>query len=335
MKTLTTYIISNNIHKDICECLDEDLNIIDEGKLGDTIAKFLGVSNMDNKTYSEIWGKDTESKKDMATAQVVAAAEKDPELKKIAQKTFGRLEDCESKEEAIQELIDWAEQIVRTGTLASPNMPIAVRNVLRDQKDNKKALQAAKELDSFLDKKFPKKLKQTEKNIQKIEDTVAKTEEFKKLAAEPESAEKDGEEKTDDSTLGITDDGKGEVVTPKQEEEAVSDAITDDKNFFLPLAKEAGVDGNNLRDAIIGLINDSLKNKTTDKDGNTVYKWKTDTKGFQTKNEGKLIKGLGAVLCGLMMINHKGMNEKIVDVLIDTGFSRNDYLSNLTKSDNE
>ena len=61
MKTLTTYIISNNIHKDICECLDEDLNIIDEGKLGDTIAKFLGVSNMDNKTYSEIWGKDGNS----------------------------------------------------------------------------------------------------------------------------------------------------------------------------------------------------------------------------------------------------------------------------------
>ena len=83
----------------------------------------------------------------------------------------------------------------------------------------------------------------------------------------------------------------------------------------------------------IGLINDSLKNKTTDKNGNTVYKWKTDTKGFQTKNEGKLIKGLGAVLCGLMMINHKGMNEKIVDVLIDTGFSRNDYLNNLTKSE--
>lgn len=335
MKTLTTYIISNNIQNEINECLDNDLNIIDEGKLGDTIAKFLGVSNMDNKTYSEIWGKDTESKKDMATAQVVAAAEKDPELKKIAQKTFGRLEKCESKEEAIQELIDWAEQIVRSGDLASPNMPIAVRNVLRDQKDNKKAIQAAKELDGFLDKKFPKKIKQTEKNIQKIEDTVAKTDEFKKLNTEPDSTETGGEEKTDNSTLGITDDGEGKTVTPKQEEEAVADAITDDKNFFIPLAKEAGVDGNNLRDAIIGLINDSLKNKTTDKDGNTVYKWKTDTKGFQTKNEGKLIKGLGAVLCGLMMINHKGMNEKIVDVLIDTGFSRNDYLSNLTKSDNE
>lgn len=334
MKTLTTYIISNNIYSDFNECLDDDLNIIDEGKLGDTIAKFLGVSNMDHKTYSDIWGKDKESKKDMATAQVISAAEKDPELKKIAEKTFKRLERCESKDEAIQELIDWAESIIRSGDIPTPNMPIAVRNVLRDQKDNKNAIQAAKELDGFLDKKFPKKLKQAEKNIEKIESNVEKNNAFKKLASDSTET---GDEKpsSDNSTLGITDDGEGEAVTPKQEEEAVEDTITDDKNFFLPLAKEAGVDGNSLRDAIIGLINDSLKNKTTDKDGNTVYKWKTDTKGFQTKNEGKLIKGLGAVLCGLMMINHKGMNEKIVDVLIDTGFSRNDYLSNLTKSDNE
>ena len=28
-----------------------------------------------------------------------------------------------------------------------------------------------------------------------------------------------------------------------------------------------------------------------------------------------------------------GMNEKIVAVLIDTSFSRNDYLNNLTKSE--
>ena len=332
MKTLTNYIISNNIYSDFNECLDIDLNIIDEGKLSDTIAKFLGVSNMDQHTYSEIWGKDKESKKDLATAQVISVAEKDPELKQIAQKTFKRLEKCNSKEEAIQELIDWAEGITRTGDISTPNMAIAVRNVLRNQKDNKNAINSAKELDSFLDKKFPKKLKQAEKNIEKIENNVEQNDAFKKLASNDAST---GSETTFDnsSTLGITDDGKGESVTPKQEEEAVSDTITDDKNFFLPLAKEAGIDGNSLRDSIIGLINDSLKNKTTDKDGNTVYKWKTDTKGFQTKNEGKLIKGLGAVLCGLMMINHKGMNEKIVDVLIDTGFSRNDYLNNLTKAE--
>lgn len=332
MKTLTNYIISTNIYSDFNECLDIDLNIIDEGKLSDTIAKFLGASGMDNKTYSEIWGKDEESKKDLATAQVISAAEQDTELKKIAQKTFKRLEKCNSKEEAIQELIDWAEGITRTGDISTPNMAIAVRNVLRNQKDNKDAVRTAKEIDSFLDKKFPKKLKQAEKNIEKIENNVEKNDAFKKLASDDTS---NGDEKstTDNSTLGITDDGKGESVTAKQEEEAVSDTITDDKNFFLPLAKEAGIDGNSLRDSIIGLINDSLKNKTTDKDGNTVYKWKTDTKGFQTKNEGKLIKGLGAVLCGLMMINHKGMNEKIVDVLIDSGFSRNDYINNLTKSE--
>jgi hypothetical protein len=334
MKTLSNYINSSNIERVLESCFDEEFNIIDEGKLGDSIAKLLGVSNMDHRTFADIWGKDTESKKDMATAQVVAAAEKDPELKKIAQKTFKRLENCESKEEAIKELIEWAEGIIRNGDgIKIPSLAIAVRNILKDQTDNKDALKTAKELDAWLNKKFPKDTKKTEKNIQKIEDTVAKTDEFKKLASDPDSEETGEEEKTDNSTLGITDDGEGKAVTPEQEEEAVSDTITDDKNFFIPLAKEAGIDGNNLRDAIIGLINDSLKNKTTDKDGNTVYKWKTDTKGFQTKNEGKLIKGLGAVLCGLMMINHKGMNEKIVDVLIDTGFSRNDYLNNLTKSE--
>ena len=56
MKTLTNYIISTNVYSsNLSECLDDGLNIIDEGKLGDTIAKFLGISNMDKKTYSEIW----------------------------------------------------------------------------------------------------------------------------------------------------------------------------------------------------------------------------------------------------------------------------------------
>ena len=49
MKTLTNYIISTNVYSNLSECLDNDLNIIDEGKLGDTIAKFLGVSDMDKR----------------------------------------------------------------------------------------------------------------------------------------------------------------------------------------------------------------------------------------------------------------------------------------------
>ena len=69
MKTLTNYIISTNVYSNLNECLDDDLNIIDEGKLSDTIAKFLGFSNMDKRTYSEIWGKDKESKKDSNSRQ--------------------------------------------------------------------------------------------------------------------------------------------------------------------------------------------------------------------------------------------------------------------------
>lgn len=338
MKTLTTYIISNSIYSDLNECLDAELNIVNEGKFISAISKLFKKHNNDDtnkNVYNKAFKDDTETKQDLATAQVVAAAQKDPEIRKIADKTFGRIVHCDTKEEAIQELINWGELTIRKGVLVGPELAMSVRNVLRNQKDNKEAQEMAEKLDSLINDKYPEQVKTSEKKLEKIENTVVKTKAFKNISNNPDSEETGEEEKTDNSTLGITDDGEGKAVTPKQEEEAVSDAITDDKNFFLPLAKEAGVDGNNLRDAIIGLINDSLKNKTTDKEGNTVYKWKTDTKGFQTKNEDKLIKGLGAVLCGLMMINHKGMNEKIVDVLIDTGFSRNDYLSNLTKSDNE
>ena len=52
MKTLTNYIISTNVYSNLSECLDDNLNIINEGKLSDTIAKFLGVSNMDKRAYS-------------------------------------------------------------------------------------------------------------------------------------------------------------------------------------------------------------------------------------------------------------------------------------------
>ena len=57
MKTLTNYIISTNIYSDLNACLDDDLNIIDEGKLSDTIAKFLGASDMDSKNVFRNLGK--------------------------------------------------------------------------------------------------------------------------------------------------------------------------------------------------------------------------------------------------------------------------------------
>ena len=58
------------------------------GHLGNQALKREDFKRTKNPIYSyAVWGKDKESKKDLATAQVISAAEKDLELKQIAQKT--------------------------------------------------------------------------------------------------------------------------------------------------------------------------------------------------------------------------------------------------------
>ena len=204
----------------------------------------------------------------------------------------------------------------------------------KEVKNDKECQELADKLDKAIQAKFG----DTEKTEKSVDVIVNK---IKKSDVVPDGNEKDSKkDKKEDtvekvknkSSLGTGED-ENKAVTTKQEKTAITNEIKDDTDFFKQIVAitNGKVDGETLRDSLVNLINKSFKNEAKDKDGKTIYTWKKDIKGFQTKNEENLIKGLGAVLCGLIAINHKGMNEEVLGKLIDYGFKADDFLNNLKK----
>lgn len=332
MKTLKQFIYEGSITYE--SFFDSNNELITEGFWA-KIKAALGIASTDeiNELRSMLAKMDNkELSDDITTIQTVAAVSKDPKIKELANKTLRRLAKCDSVEEVIDELIKVSEDVIKNNKIKhSPATLVKIKNILAEQKDNKKALKTAKALSEWLKREFPDTIEKAETEVKKITKKVEKSGIGDPKNIKPKKKNKTGSssKSNDKSTLGVSKDGEPEAVTSEQEKEAVTDVIKDDIEFFKPLAAEAKMDANQMRESIVNLINKSLKDKSEDKEGNTIYKWKVDTKGFSSKNEPNLIKGLGAILSGVMIINHKGMSEKIIDTLIGLGFSKNDILKAL------
>lgn len=318
MKNLTEYITEQTIT--LYTINESDDIIISEG-FWSTVGSKLGNAfiKLGNKLKS--W--DNFDLKTRITS-MVAVAGNNKEAKKEIKSITDALNAAENDEDALKVFKKYATKKIENNDLPnSAAIPIQVKNILANQKDDSEAQKLSKLLDKLIVKKYSKE------DIERLNELYEKTDKAVEQKGINNTEDKDSE--SNEPSLGLSDDGKGENVTPAEQKKAVEEEIKDDKTFFIPLANEAGIDGNQLKDSIVGLINASLKIPKTNKKGETVYKWKADTKGFQTKNEDKLIKGLGALLCGLMMINHKVMNEMIIKVLSsdDIGFAKKDYLNSL------
>lgn len=326
MKTLTQFIYEGSITYE--SFFDNNDNLITEGFWA-KIKAALGIASTDelNELRSMLAKMDNkELSNDIITMQTVAAVSKDPKIKELANKTLRSLAKCDSVEEVIDELIKVSEDVIKNNKIKhSPATLVKIKNILAEQKDNKKALNTAKALGKWLKTNFPD-IEKAEKQVNNVEEKIDKSGIGKTKNIQPktndnaESSNADGNE----PTLGTSEDGKDKNVTPEQQKEAVTDVIKDDIEFFKPLAEATNMNADQMRESIINLINKSFKEKTEDKKGNTVYKWKVDTKGFRQKDEPNLIKGLAAILSGIVLINHKGMSENVINTLTELGFSKDD-----------
>lgn len=332
MKTLKQFIYEGSITYE--SFFDNNDELITEGFWA-KIKAALGIASTDelNELRSMLAKMDNkELSNDITTMQTVAAVSKDPKIKELANKTLRRLADCNSVEEVIDELIKVSEDVIKNNKIKhSPATLVKIKNILAEQKDNKKALKTAKALGEWLKGEFPNTIEKAETEVKKITKKVEKSGIGDPENIKPKNSTESASASDDKSTLGISKDGEPQVVSQEQEKEAVTDVIKDDIDFFKPLAGAAKMDADQMRESIVNLINRSLKEQTEDKKGNTVYKWKVDTKGFNSKNEPNLIKGLGAILSGLVMINHKAMSENVINTLTDLGFSKADILKALKK----
>lgn len=327
MKTLTQFIYEGSITYE--SFFDNNDNLITEGFWA-KIKAALGIASTDelNELRSMLAKMDNkELSNDITTMQTVAAVSKDPKIKELANKTLRSLAKCDSVEEVINELIKVSEDVIKNNKIKhSPATLVKIKNILAEQKDNKKALKTAKALSEWLKTNFPDTIEKAETEVKKITKKVEKS-----GIGDPENIKPKKKNNTesesvsdDKSTLGVSNDGEPQVVSQEQEKEAVTDVIKDDIEFFKPLAEATKMNADQMRESIVNLINKSFKEKTEDKKGNTVYKWKVDTKGFSQKNEPNLIKGLAAILSGIVLINHKGMSEKVINTLTELGFSKDD-----------
>ena len=328
MKGLIDYIFEKQEN----EFIDQMINEGFWEKLGNLLGR--GVKSIE-KAMSNF----SKGFNDALTAtNVVAAKTKDKESKKLANELNDEIDKAKDEKDAIKALKAHAERVIielgEKGHIEHPDYAIALKYSLKEAKDDKECQELADKLDKAIQAKFGDTEK-TEKSVDIIANKI------KKSDVVPDGNEEDSKEDKQEDTVEKVEDksslGTGEdddkAVTAKQEKNAITDEIKDDTDFFKQIVSitNGKVDGKTLRDSLVNLINKSFKNETKDKDGKTIYTWKKDVKGFQTKNEENLIKGLGAVLCGLIAINHKGMNEEVLGKLIDYGFKADDFLNNLKK----
>lgn len=323
MKTLTQFLNESSINE--TSLFDANDEIIAEG-FWNKVGNILGYGA---KKLSNAFNDTKDGFKDsFATGQLFAAKSKDNDTKDAAKELADSVSQANSEDEAVEKLAEATKKLLSDKSKKiAPEVLISLKGCFNCYPENSTAKKSISLIDKYLETNHSEKKEKAEKTVQTLNKKVKNAGVNKQTSKKS----KKGSEKvsSDKSTLGVSKDGEPKAVTAKQEKEAVTDVIKNDIEFFKPLATAAKMDADQMRESIVNLINKSLKEQSKDKEGNTVYKWKVDTKGFQTKNEPNLIKGLGALLSGVVMINHKGMSEKIIDTLIGFGFSKADILKAL------
>lgn len=332
IKRLTDYIIEQQE----LEFIDQMINEGFWQKLGSILGK--GAKSIKNAMSNFSKGFNNA----LTTANVVAAKSDDKESKKIANELNDEINKSKSEKDALKALKEKTEKVIYglgpKGDISSPNFAVSLKYALKEYPDDSECKELLDKLEKALEEKFGSKTKNAEKNVEAISNKLENSDVVPDGNSEGKNEEnsEDTKEKVetveDKSSLGTGDD-ENKAVTQKQETNAVTAEIKDNTDFFKQVVSitNGKVDGETLRDSLVNMINKSLKNESKDKEGKTVYTWKKDTKGFQTKNEENLIKGMGAILCGLVAINHSGMNEELLKVLQKYGFSAKNFLNNLKK----
>lgn len=325
MKSIINYI-NENINENLLILENENGEFITEGEFWKKVGDIFKTNSDKALVTAKKLGKGAVN----ALGKAVYAGAKYVD-DKHKQKIAAELDSiAKGKEEGYKEVYNTVDVLSRDiDKEDSPFWCISQLNLLKEisnELNKEEGKKLAAEFEEIINKKWPRGGKEYQEKVEKPVDNSGVTNQ-----QSPKEQPTEGQPTDDKSSIGLGKDGEQLNTSKEQETNAVTNEIKDNQDFFKQIANEAGINGETLRDSIVGLINSSLKTATKDKNGNTIYKWQKDTKGFQTKNEDKLIKGLGAIICGLSMINHKGMNEKITDVLIDIGFSKQDYLNNLIK----
>ena len=321
MKRLNEYILEQSFDID---------QIILEGKFWDKVKKILGFDKKKVAKTMNNWGDDL--KTNFTTGQYIAAKSKDKEIKKAGEEMAKAAEN--GNEELYKEIFNKVEYFVKKVNAAADQMLLPFMNhyqLLRDlsndlNKDDGKQL--AEKFKKLIDEKWPDGGKDYDKEKNKVEKSPA--------SEGPQGEESNNKENTnnsegqpkidpkkDSSNIGTTDDNKPAEVTPEQQDNAIKDTIKDDTDFYSPLAKAAGIDGNTLKDAVSKFINKAWKEAVKDENGNAVLKWKNGSiegqKNMQDNLEDNIVKGLSAILCGIMIIKNKSLMQGVYDVIDPEG----------------
>jgi hypothetical protein len=322
MKRLNIYIL-----EELMILENSNGEIITEGfwkKLG----SIFGFSTEKVAKTMQKWSDDL--KKGFTTGQYIAAKSKDKEVKKAAE------EQAQAAEKGSKELLKKVKFEVQRlmkvwDHIESPDHALSQWNQLKnlsEQENDNEGKQLAEKFKGIIDKKFPDGGKQYEKISQKIEKAgVDDGPKDEKSNNKENTNDSEGQPKIDpkkdSSNIGTTDDNKPAEVTPEQQDNAIKDTIKDDTDFYSPLAKAAGIDGNTLKDGVSKFINKAWKEAVKDENGNAVLKWKNGSiegqKNMQDNLEDNIVKGLSAILCGIMIIKNKSLMQGVYDVIDPEG----------------
>ena len=321
MKHLNEYILEQSYN------IDE---LILEGKFWKAVGKILGFNTEKLGQTMKKWSDDL--KIGFTTGQYIAAKSKNKEIKKSAE------EQAQAAEKGPKELLKQVKLDVQKLMKRMDNIDTSDINYVMQQWDQLKNLseqendnegkELAENFKNIIDKKFPDGGKKYENIKNKVKKSPASEgPQGEKSNNKEETNNSEGQPKIDpkkdSSNIGTTDDNKPAEVTPEQQDNAIKDTIKDDTDFYSPLAKAAGIDGNTLKDAVSKFINKAWKEAVKDENGNAVLKWKNGSiegqKNMQDNLEDNIVKGLSAILCGIMIIKNKSLMQGVYDVIDPEG----------------
>lgn len=339
MLTLTEYIKLNE-DVDLDYLFESQINEGLLGKLWNGLAKFLGKNA--KKAVNAIKQFKQNTKNAYIGSQTFAVRSKDKEIIKYQQEIDAEM--AKGVDNGIKKIKEFANEWIKSDKLAKENEPnscgfyINEYNTLKNFADEKNDNEAKELADKLLNKiktefkeVFGKSKKEVENVNDKLEPAIKKEEEAK--GKTPEEAKEQPKDKQE-ASIGVNDEGKAAGVSTQQEVKGVENAVRESNDFLSPLAKEVNMNGEQLVALVTEMIDKAWKINGKDENGNPIKYWNKKIVNQNDIKEGfgdQAVKGLSAILCGIMILNHDNLSKAIIRAINEVGFDKNDIMKLMEK----
>lgn len=339
MLTLREYIKLNE-DVDLDYLFESQINEVSLGKLFNGLGRILGKSARGAVNAVKQFGQNI--KDAYIGSQTFAAKSKDKEIIKYQQEIDKEME--RGVDNGIKKLKELANEWFKSDQLGKKdnvdscsfyiNQLLTLKKI-SDEKNDNEGKELVNKLKNKINTYFKDVLGESEKAVEKVNNKLEEATKKEKEDKGKESQEaKEQPKDKQEASIGVNDEGNASGVSTKQEVKGVEDAVRESNDFLSPLAKEVNMNGEQLVALVTEMIDKAWKVNGKDENGNTIKYWNKKIVNPDDIKEGfgdQAVKGLSAILCGIMILNHDNLSKAIIQAVNEVGFDKNDIMKLMEK----